>query len=131
MEDPLTVAIEAAYREAGFEAPSPEEIAARLGANLKVVQGLVRHLVERGRLVRVGGKWVLSRTLADEVAAAVRAWGVEAFDVGQFKERFALTRKLAIPLLEWLDSARVTRREGDRRRVLPPREPSGDTSPGA
>lgn len=121
VEDPLAAAVESAYREARFEAPSPEETARRLGAKPKAVEGIVRYLIDGGRLVRIGGKWVLSREVADEVAASVRGWGVERFDVAQFKQRFGLTRKLAIPLLEWLDSNRVTRREGDSRRVLPTR----------
>jgi selenocysteine-specific elongation factor len=122
LEDPLAAAIERLYREARFDAPSPQEAAARLAANPKAVEGMVGFLVARGRLARVGGKWVLHREILDEVAASLRAWGVESFEVGAFKERFALTRKLAIPVLEWLDSERVTRREGDRRRVLPPRQ---------
>jgi selenocysteine-specific elongation factor len=121
VEDPLGVSIETYYRRSGIEAPSPDEVAARLGANPKAVQGMVRFLLDRGRLARVGGKWILHRDLLDEIVAGVRGWGVDAFDVGQFKDRFSLTRKLAIPILEWLDSNRVTRREGDRRRVLPPR----------
>ncbi|MGE5235971.1 MAG: selenocysteine-specific translation elongation factor [Acidobacteriota bacterium] len=118
IEDELTARVEALYREAGLDAPSPEEAAARLGARPKVVEGLVRALIDHRRLARVGGKWVLHRELLDEIARSVRDWGVEAFDVGQFKARFALTRKLAIPILEWLDGERVTRREGERRRVL-------------
>ena len=57
----------------------------------------------------------------DGIVASLRGWGVESFDVAAFKERFGLTRKLAIPILEWLDSERVTRREGDRRRLARPR----------
>ena len=121
LEDPLAGRIEALYRQAGFDAPSPEEAALRLDANPKAVAGAVRVLLERKRLARVGGKWLLHRELLDEVAALVRAWGVETFEVAAFKERFSLTRKLAIPVLEWLDTERVTRREGERRRVLPPR----------
>jgi selenocysteine-specific elongation factor len=128
LEDPLTARIEALYRETGFEAPSPEEAAVRLDANPRAVAGAVRVLLERKRLARVGGKWLLHRELLDEVAVSVRAWGVETFEVAAFKERFSLTRKLAIPVLEWLDSERVTRREGDRRRVVRPRP---DTRPPA
>ncbi len=80
------------------------------------------------RLARVGGKWVLHREVLDEVVASLRGWGVERFDVAAFKERFGLTRKLAIPILEWLDSERVTRREGERRRMVRPRP---GTTPGA
>jgi len=81
----------------------------------------VRFLVDQKRLARVGGKWVLHRQVLDEVVSSLRGWGVESFDVAAFKDRFGLTRKLAIPILEWLDSERVTRREGDRRRVVRPR----------
>ena len=116
------------YRRAGLEAPSPGEAAAALGADPKVVKGVVRFLVDGKRLARVGGKWVLHREVLDEIVVSLRGWGVEGFDVAAFKERFGLTRKLAIPILEWLDSERVTRREGERRRLVRPR--SG-TTPGA
>jgi selenocysteine-specific elongation factor len=39
-------------------------------------------------------------------------------DVAAFKAQHRLTRKYAIPLLEWLDRERVTRRMGDVRVVL-------------
>jgi selenocysteine-specific elongation factor len=121
LEDALAARVAELYRQAGFDAPSPEEAAASLGADPRVVQGVVRFLVDQKRLARVGGKWVMHSELLDEVAASVQAWEVEYFEVGAFKERFGLTRKLAIPVLEWLDSQRVTRREGDRRRILPRR----------
>ena len=41
-----------------------------------------------------------------------------AIDVATFKERFGVTRKFAIPLLEYLDRERVTRRVGESRVVL-------------
>ncbi len=42
----------------------------------------------------------------------------ESIDVGSFKDRYNVTRKYAIPLLEYLDRERVTRRMGDTRRIL-------------
>jgi hypothetical protein len=42
----------------------------------------------------------------------------EAFDVGRFKSFTGLTRKHAIPLLEHLDQARVTRNSGGTRIIL-------------
>lgn len=118
LEDGLAARIEEVYRESGIEAPSPGEVAVLLGAKEKAVEGLVRFLVDQKRLARVGGKWVLHRRHLDAMAASLLEWDREVFDVGQFKDRFALTRKLAIPILEWLDSERVTRREGDRRRIV-------------
>jgi selenocysteine-specific elongation factor len=44
--------------------------------------------------------------------------GRATVDVGTFKDRYGVTRKFAIPLLEWLDRERVTRRVGETRIVL-------------
>jgi selenocysteine-specific elongation factor len=128
LENVLAGRVAEYYRSAGFAAPSPEEAARALGAEPRVVVGLVRFLVDQKRLARVGGKWVVHRQLLDEVVSSLRGWGVESFDVAAFKDRFGLTRKLAIPILEWLDSERVTRREGDRRRLVRPRV---GTTPGS
>lgn len=119
LASPLATKVEELYRQAGFAAPSPQEAATQLAAPPKAVEGVIQLLLSQGRLVRVGGKWLLHRQVLDEIVASLRAWGVARFDVGQFKDRFGLTRKLAIPILEWLDSQRVTRREGDLRRILP------------
>jgi len=115
---PLAVALEELYEKAGLEAPSPHQAAEQLAAPLKQVEAMVAVLLRQGRLVRLGGKWLVHRSVVERVVAGLASWGKETFQVGEFKERFGLTRKLAIPLLEWLDSQRITRREGDRRRIL-------------
>ena len=54
-----------------------------------------------------------------QLKADVRALKANArVDVPAFKERYGITRKFAIPLLEYLDRERVTRRVGDARVVL-------------
>ena len=40
------------------------------------------------------------------------------FSVAEFKDWTGVSRKYAIPLLEWLDRERLTRRDGDSRVVL-------------
>lgn len=109
--------VERLYRESGFEAPSPAETAARLDARPASVEGICAFLTQRRRLVRLDGRFLVHRSVLDALASDVRDWGVEEFGVGDFKARYGLTRKLAIPALEWLDSERVTVRHGDRRRV--------------
>ena len=44
--------------------------------------------------------------------------GPATIDVKSFKDAFNVSRKYAIPLLEYLDRERVTRRAGDARIVL-------------
>jgi selenocysteine-specific elongation factor len=48
----------------------------------------------------------------------MKAAGMPTVDVAAFKQRYGLTRKYAIPLLEYLDRERVTRRQGDVRVIL-------------
>jgi selenocysteine-specific elongation factor len=114
----LTRKLESLYRESGFDAPGPAEAADRLAARSATVDGICRFLVQRGRLVRLDGKYLIHSAVLDEVARKVSGWECESFSVGEFKERFGLTRKLAIPVLEWLDSKRVTVRMGNQRKIL-------------
>ncbi|MBT8246767.1 MAG: selenocysteine-specific translation elongation factor [Acidimicrobiia bacterium] len=114
----LTRRVEALYREAGFDAPPPVEAAGQLSAKPATVDGICHYLVQRHRLVRLDGKYLIHRAVMDEVARQIREWDVGDFSVGEFKERFGLTRKLAIPTLEWLDSERVTVRHGNRRKII-------------
>jgi selenocysteine-specific elongation factor len=114
----LSRRVEALYRETGFEAPSPHEAAERLAARPASVEGICKYLLQRRRLVRLDGKYLIHRAVLDNMARGVREWGVDDFAVGDFKDRFGLTRKLAIPALEWLDSERVTVRQGNRRKII-------------
>jgi selenocysteine-specific elongation factor len=114
----LTARIEALYRESGLEPPSPSQVAEQLSARPVTVEGICKFLVTRGHLVRLEGKYLIHRAVLDEIARQVHDWEVTDFGVGEFKDKFDLTRKLAIPILEWLDSERVTLRQGNRRKVL-------------
>jgi len=61
------------------------------------------------------------RAVPDELRRLAGTGEVPArIEVGWFKERYGLTRRTAIPLLEWLDRTRVTRREGEARVLIPP-----------
>jgi selenocysteine-specific elongation factor len=79
--------------------------------------GLAFLMRERGAAEQVGGRW-LGRVALDRLASVVRGWftGHEDLDPASFKDLTGLTRRTAIPLLEWLDAAGVTRRVGDVRR---------------
>jgi selenocysteine-specific elongation factor len=80
---------------------------------------LIGYLVKRGSLVRLPGGWLIARESVADVVYRLRASGRQRFDVGEFKEMFGLTRRLAIPLLEHLDAEKITRRIGDHRELLP------------
>jgi selenocysteine-specific elongation factor len=116
-------AIRELYEKAGLmDAPSPAAAASTLGLKPQIAEGLVRHLIDRKVLVRLPGEWIVSRKAVDALVERLRGSGRREIDIAGFKELFGLTRKLAIPMLEWLDSNRVTLRDGDRRKILPPPE---------
>jgi selenocysteine-specific elongation factor len=114
-------AVEAAVRERGLAADELSVLAAAIGLRIEVAEHAARLLQRQQTLVRIGTLWfhgdVLRRLKAD--VASMKRPGVETrLDVAAFKERYGLTRKFAIPLLEYLDRERVTRRSGDSRIVL-------------
>jgi len=104
-------ALEAELRAAGLEGPKAADLLAR--------EPELTHLhLEAGRFVRVADK-LLHRARLDAVVASVRAWFADhdALSATDFKALTGLSRKHAIPLLEWLDAQRVTTRDGDARRL--------------
>jgi selenocysteine-specific elongation factor len=60
----------------------------------------------------------LKQLKEDLTAMKASSGGDVRLDVSTFKERFGVTRKYAIPLLEYLDRERVTRRVGEARIIL-------------
>ena len=89
----------------------------RTGAKPQILEGVLRYLVSAGQVSRLPGGLLVARAAVDRLVADLAATGWERFSVGQFKDRFGLSRKWAIPLLEHLDSRGVTRRIGDERQL--------------
>jgi selenocysteine-specific elongation factor len=114
--------IEQMFQQAGLAPPDPSLLHAGAGLSPAVVERVTNLLVRQKRLVKIDALLfhadALSR-LRVEVKALKGAEGSEArVDVAAFKLRYGITRKYAIPLLEYLDRERVTRRVGDARIVL-------------
>lgn len=110
--------IERVFREAGLEAPPAREVLAKAGLDEARARTLLQLMLKDGRLVRVAPDLLLHREAVERLKAMVRERRGQRFGVGEFKEWTGVSRKYAIPLLEFLDRERVTRREGDRRVVL-------------
>jgi selenocysteine-specific elongation factor len=113
--------IEQTFRDAGLAPPDPASLASAIGAP-GVVDQVVKLLLRQKVLVKVDTIVFHDETLRrlkQEVGAMKASVGPDArIDVRAFKERFGVTRKFAIPLLEYLDRERVTRRVGDARLIL-------------
>jgi selenocysteine-specific elongation factor len=114
--------LEKIYREAGLAAPSLNEALASSGASVEQGRKILQLLIDSGILIKVHGEMFFHRTALDDLTRKLRDHGAkrkeQAIDVAAFKELAGISRKYAIPLLEYFDRQRVTRREGDRRIVL-------------
>ena len=80
--------------------------------------GIVKDLIEaasaQGAVVRVSKDIVLSRAFVDEALDLIRAHP-EGITISALREALGTSRKYAVPLAEWMDAQRLTRREGDLR----------------
>jgi selenocysteine-specific elongation factor len=108
-------------RAAALAPPDPSALAARIGVPVEVATRIATLLVRRSVLVRAGDllfhESALTQLKAD-IQSLKQSGLAETIDVGAFKDRYSITRKYAIPLLEYLDRERVTRRSGDTRKIL-------------
>jgi selenocysteine-specific elongation factor len=113
--------LESALRTKGLTPPDASQLAALVGSASPLVERVLQLLVRQKRVLRLDGlpyhRDTLDRLRAE--VAALKQAGRDAYvDVASFKSRYGLSRKFAIPLLEYLDRERVTRRVGERRLVL-------------
>jgi selenocysteine-specific elongation factor len=113
--------IEKAFAGAGLAVPAVREVLAKLSVEAKRAEKLLQILLREKNLVRVSPELIFHRDalgqLKEKLAAYKKAKG-ERISVPVFKDLTGITRKYAIPLLEYLDRERVTRRAGDERVIL-------------
>jgi Elongation factor SelB, winged helix. len=117
-EGELARAIEMRFAESGLQPPPVSELIQTLQQKPKVVEGVVSFLVKQGTLVRLADGVYVHRDVIAEARRKMETRRGESIDVGAFKDFFGLSRKVAIPLLEYFDREGVTRRVGDQRQVL-------------
>jgi selenocysteine-specific elongation factor len=124
-ERELADRVEAAFLRAGLEPPEAETLVEP--GDRERAAGLIDLLIARRRLVRIqDGKLFHAKALED-LLERLRRRAAEStrLSVSDFKALAGVTRKHAIPLLEYLDAQRVTRRAGNDREILLRAEKNG------
>jgi selenocysteine-specific elongation factor len=114
-----TETISAAYLAAGLGAPSVPELVQQLGIAEAEMRRHVTLLLRQKVLIRMGSDdaFVPAQALR-QLQQRLSSLRGKPLDVAAFKLLTGLTRKHAIPLLEYLDRERITRKQGDQRLVL-------------
>jgi selenocysteine-specific elongation factor len=110
-----------AFAKAGLAVPSVNEVLTQLKIQKAHAEKLLQILLRGKVLVRVSADLIFHQAALDGLAPMLaqykKAKG-ERIGVPAFKELTGITRKYAIPLLEYLDRQRLTRRAGDERVIL-------------
>jgi selenocysteine-specific elongation factor len=117
-EERASGAIELSFEQAGLAVPALAEVLAKSGVELKRARSILQILLREKKLVRVTEELVFHHSAIATLKALLAAHRAERFAVSAFKDWTGISRKYAIPLLEYLDRERVTRRDGDERVVL-------------
>jgi selenocysteine-specific elongation factor len=114
------------YAQAGLEAPS--WVQALQHASVPASQRdharkLLQLLLDEGKLVRVHTEMFFHAPALDKLKQSLKKHAAahepdREIDVATFKELAGISRKYAIPLLEYFDRVRVTQRAGDKRIIL-------------
>ncbi len=114
------VQIEQAFAQAGLKVPLLKEVLASLPVDQVRAHKIVTLLLRDRVLVKLADELVFHRDALDALRRQIVAQKAKTpkLNVGSFKDLFGITRKYAIPLLEYLDRERVTRRVGDERMIL-------------
>jgi len=116
-EDQLCEQIANHFRLAKWTPPTAGELAVSLKQPLKRTEHLVQLLVERNELKRVSAELIMhceAIAEAQQVALRLFAKGT-SFSTMDFRDALGVSRKYAVPLLDYLDSLRFTVRSGNLR----------------
>jgi selenocysteine-specific elongation factor len=113
-------ALEDVYREARFQPPRWEDAFAQLNIAPASAVEYLNYLIRAGMLVKLSEEQLIHRdALRDAQNIIVRALQEKAeISLGEVRDLLNTSRKHALPLLEYLDAKRVTRRMGDTRVLM-------------
>jgi selenocysteine-specific elongation factor len=125
----LSKRIEQLYLTAGVEAPSIDEALTKAGVaapQRAQARKILQLLIDERKLVRIQGDMFMHARVIEDLKVRLLNYASQheperLIDVAAFKDLAGVSRKYAIPLLEYFDREQITRRAGDKRLILKPR----------
>jgi len=103
----------------GFEIPRTSELSEMVHVAAKDVAEILGFLVREGKVVKINDDLFLSKQHEEDLRQRVRDYILanKSLAPGDMKTIFGVSRKYAIPYLEYLDRSRFTMRVGDVRKL--------------
>lgn len=107
------------YTQAGTEPPKIKEAAEKLSVSINEVMPVIQLLLSQGELVKVNAEFLFSKAAIAQLIQQIHTFFADnkTLNPGEFRDLTGLSRKYAIPILEYLDSAKITVRVGDKRHL--------------
>ena len=108
------------FRSLGLQVSPMDDVIGELGVDRKTARQIVQLLLREQVLVKISEDTAVDRAAVQKLIDDVRGLKSASPTLGvrEFKELTGLSRKFAMPLLEYLDGQRITRRLGDERVIL-------------
>jgi selenocysteine-specific elongation factor len=109
--------VEKALLQAGLQPPFPRELSEQWSAREEEVLAVFEHLVHEGTFVKIKSGMYFHRIPFERLKEELVHYLKENREITtpQFKELTAVSRKFAIPLIEYFDQIKLTLRIGDKR----------------
>jgi selenocysteine-specific elongation factor len=117
-EDSALRKMEALFRDGGLAVPPEAEVLASSGLDSRRAHAILQMLLKQGSLVRVSPDLLYHADAVASLKELMESHRGQPFSVPEFKDWTGISRKYAIPLLEFLDRLHVTQRQGDKRIVV-------------
>ena len=119
-EEQMRVRLLERFKSLGLQVSTVDQVIDSLKLDKVTARKIVQLMLKEHALVKISEEMVIDRGVLDKLIADVRALKSKAPKLGvtEFKDLTGISRKYAIPLLEYLDRQRVTRRIGDERTIL-------------
>ncbi len=113
--------LEAVFQGARFQPPSLEDAFLQGGGKGDANRNALQILIDEGALLRLKDNIIYHRGALSEAENLLRAHLSRSHEItaGEFRDMLGITRKHAIPLLEYFDTSRITLRVGDKRVLRP------------
>lgn len=107
-------------QKGGFQPPMKEELSKSLRLDQKHLSDILKLLVKEGSLVRISDSMYLPSSSYNKMIDSLKNFYSKKSEmtVAEFRDILGTTRKYALPILEYLDSIKVTLRVGDIRKLL-------------
>lgn len=118
--------IENIYKSAKLEVPKLEDVLAQAIERTKLTREHARKIFQlflnSGEIVKISEEFYFRRETINELIEKLKNHAAKSpdrlIDVPTFKDLAGISRKYAIPLIEYFDREKITRREGDKRLIL-------------